>query len=240
MMEFPKDIDRFYSADYELVMSSGLIGSTWQYIHKVIDKSFKGHQLNSVIEVGSGNGQHFNLTRLSVSEYVQVDIRPSVNSKLDVEKAKSLGMTFVVDDAIKLESIPHSKFDGLIATCLLAHLSELEESLINWRRVVRPGGKLVLYIPNEPGLLLRASRKLTTQRKISKLGYDHEFLHWREHRNHFPAMRSMIKHVFAEDNLLFKNYPVRGLPWDLGLFTIVEIKKSGELDEKFVSGLKRT
>jgi SAM-dependent methyltransferase len=221
-----KDIDQFYLQDYEYIMSSGLVGKLWRHIHHSLDRPFKGISNLRIIEIGTGNGQHFNLTRINTLEYVELDLREATNSNLDLSKAKLLGRRFINGDAVDLSDLGDEVFDGLIATCLLAHLSNLDLALENWRRVVRPGGTLSIYIPNEPGILLRISRHFSTKRRISKRGYNHEYIHWREHRNHFPAMRSSINHVFLGDEIISRNFPFRFLPWDLGLYTLITIKKS--------------
>jgi len=211
--------------DYERIMNTGVVGKLWRYIHRSIDLPFINMPKLKIIEVGSGNGQHFNLTRLQTFEYLEVDLRMATNSRLDSQKGDLLGRKFVIGDAVQLTEITDDYFDGLIATCLLAHLNDIELALQNWRRVVRPGGILSIYIPNEPGLLLRFSRFLTTKRKITKSGYNHEYIHWREHRNHYPAMRSSIKHVFENDVISFKSFPSSFLGWNLGLYTLVKIEK---------------
>ena len=180
----------------------------------------------SLIEVGSGNGQHFNLSRISTKEYVEVDIRESEISDVNPLKAESHGRRFVIDDATRLSKFSEEYFDGLVATCLLAHLAETEEALTNWRRVVKKGGILSIYIPNEPGILLRFARSFTTKRRITKHGYDHEFIHWKEHRNHFLGMKSAIKHVFQDDSVRFRNFPLPFLTWNFGLYTLIKVIKN--------------
>lgn len=226
IMKQPIDnIDAFYINHYEAVMGTGLVGKMWKFIHKSLDKPFFGLSEISLIEVGSGNGQHFTFSKISTREYIEVDIRNTDNLSKDLVKAKVHGQKFILDDATYLIKFPDSYFDGLIATCVLAHLRDLEAALINWRRVVKHGGILSIYIPNEPGIILRALRFITTKRKLKKYGYDQESIHWREHLNHFLQMRSMIKDVFQEDSIKFKNFPFTFLTWNLGLYTLVEIRK---------------
>lgn len=221
-----KNLDNFYTNDYEEIMSTGLVGKMWRFIYKSLDNPFLDLSEISLIEVGSGNGQHFNFSKIPTKEYIEVDIRENNNLSIDLLKAKAFGRKFILDDATYLIKFPDSYFDGLIATCLLAHLLDMEAALINWRRVVKPGGILSIYIPNEPGIILRTARRITTKRKIEKRGYDHEFIHWKEHRNHFLGMRSMVKHVFQEDSVKFKSFPLSFLTWSLGLYTVVEIRKT--------------
>jgi SAM-dependent methyltransferase len=229
MKNFSKNIDDFYMNDYESIMNAGLVGKMWRYIHKSLDAPFLDLNRICLIEVGSGNGQHFNLSNISTREYVEVDMRKSDNSLVDLKKAKDFGRRFILDDATHLVKFTDSHFDGLIATCLLAHLPDIETTLNNWRRVVKPGGILSIYIPNEPGILLRIARGVTTKRRIQKRGYDHEFVHWKEHRNHFLGMRSMIKHVFQKDSIKFRGFPLPVLPWGLNLYTLVQITKTNDL-----------
>lgn len=219
------DINKFYLDDYEIVMSNGAIGWFWRRIHSALDYPFLNKEKITIIEVGSGNGQHFNLTSVDAKEYIEVDLRKSKNFNIKDKKVKELGRKFVVDDATQLVKFSNSSFDGLIATCLLAHLVDVEQALLNWRRVVRPGGMLSIYLPNEPGLLLRFAREFSTKRKIKSRGYDHDYIHWKEHRNHFLGMKAMIKHVFRGDSIKFRNFPFSFLTWNFGLYTLVQIRK---------------
>lgn len=220
-----RNIDDFYLNDYESIMNGGLVGKMWEHVHNSLDKPFLGLNGISLIEVGSGNGQHFNLSKISTKEYVEVDIRESSNSGVNLQKAESLGRRFVIDDATRLSKFSDEYFDGLVATCLLAHLAEIEETLTNWRRVVKEGGILSIYMPNEPGIFLRIARSLTTKRRIIKHGYNHEYIHWKEHRNHLLGMKSVIKHVFRDDSVRFRNFPFPFLTWNFGLYTLVKVIK---------------
>lgn len=221
------EADRFYRDYYPKVMSGGLIGRLWKHIHYLLDKPFLDSSQLRIVEVGSGNGQHFVLTNLNYGEYVEVDIRrseyPELGAKIHDEKKRR----FIQEDATLLESISDDSFDGLISTCLLVHLNNPRLALENWRRVVSNHGKISIYVANEPGIVLRFARHFTTKRRISKLGFAHDSLHWSEHRNHFPAMRVAIRQVFDMDVIHEKGFPFRAKFWDLNLFTIytIEIRK---------------
>jgi len=229
MKNFSKNIDDYYLNDYERIMEKGLVGKMWKYIHKLLDKPFTQMSNICLIEVGSGSGQHFNCSKLQPKEYLEVDLRnPESKSTASIKNFEN--RRFVQDDAIYLAKIPDKYFDGLIATCLLAHLQDMETALINWRRVVKPGGILSIYIPNEPGILYPIVRGLITKPRIQKAGYDDDFLHWKDHRNHFPGMRSMIKHVFTTDTIRFSSFPLKFLNWNFGLFTIVKINVEDKTD----------
>jgi len=52
-------------------------------------------------------------------------------------------------DAQLLDNVPDEKFDFLYASHCLEHLRDPYEALGNWIRVVKPGGHLVICVPDE-------------------------------------------------------------------------------------------
>jgi SAM-dependent methyltransferase len=52
-------------------------------------------------------------------------------------------------DAQRLENVDDEAFDFLFSSHCLEHMRDPEESLANWIRVVRPGGHLVVVVPDE-------------------------------------------------------------------------------------------
>jgi SAM-dependent methyltransferase len=52
-------------------------------------------------------------------------------------------------DAQKLENVDDGSFDFLFSSHCLEHMRDPVESLHNWIRVVRPGGHLVISVPDE-------------------------------------------------------------------------------------------
>jgi len=73
-------------------------------------------------------------------------------------------------DAVSLP-FPDQCFDRVIATCLIAHLKDPEVALTEWRRVLRKGGELTMYVPCELGFSLRLFRKLFLAPKAKRLGF---------------------------------------------------------------------
>ena len=220
-----KDIDLFYSNCYEELYGTGVIGKLIQRIHSQLDKPFQGLNALTLIEVGSGNSQHFMQTSLGIKRYLEIDIREKNSKNISFLLMQKNGWEFLIDNANYLKKISENSFDGLIATCLLAHLENIEIALENWKRVVRPGGIISIYVPHEPGILLRFARKFSTRKKILAQGYDYDYVHWKEHRNHYPAMRTFVYQVFINDEIKKKSFPLNFLPWDLNLYSIFYIKK---------------
>ena len=200
-------------------MSTGSIGFLMKIIHWVMDIPFRNLKNLEILEVGAGNGEHLSQCKLDFSLYVQSDIR--LNSNLFVADNSS----FVISDAEKLSEFKDLNYDLLIATCLLAHLDDMYTALENWRRVIKPNGFAVIYVPCEPGIFLRICRFFSTRRKIQGFGFNHAVLHWREHRNHFMGMRTAIRHTFRDSKIFSLRLPFPFLPWELNLFQIYWIQR---------------
>lgn len=219
-----KDVEMFYKDDYVNVFTNNRVKFLLKGIHKKLDKPFRNKTNLKIIEVGAGHGQHFMLTKLKTDRYVELDLREFKNLKLDDSKSIENKRTRVVGDAETLDVVKSNEFNGLIATCLLAHLSDMHKSLENWRRVVKHNGLITIYVPCEPGIVLRIARFFTTKKLISKLGYDHSSIHWTEHRNHFPGMQTAIKKVFKLDKITERKFPTRFLSWDFNFYSIFVIQ----------------
>lgn len=222
--DFESQSNEFYEQKYSEFMSTGLIGKYWGYIHKLMEKPYINDNYTRILEVGSGNGEHFIYVRCKYKEYYLTDIRienlkKSVieNDSLVIEKA----------DVEKLQ-YPDNYFDRVIVTCVLSHLVKPYEALSELFRVTKKGGQISIYMPCEPGLFLRLVRKYTTRKKAKKLGIDEiAHIHFLEHRNYFLAVDFFIR-MHATKNmsrLKAKYHPLFIKSWNLNLFTIYQIKK---------------
>lgn len=216
--------DDFYSKHYEMIMGQGNVKRMWNYIHNRLDRPFMNLSNLEIVEVGAGHSQHLQRTRLHYTRYVEVDIREMEQSNHLKRDPKTVR---VLADAQNLDPFKEGEFNLLIATCLLAHLADPELALRNFRRVIRNEGHLSLYVPCEPGFLLRFARKFTTKRRIEGFGYNHKWLHWREHRNHYPFLESLIEQVFDGDTIEVSKFPFPWLSWDFNLYVhfIISIRK---------------
>lgn len=55
----------------------------------------------------------------------------------------------VIDDAKHLHAIPDARFDYLAAAHVLEHIDDPIEAMRNWLRVVKPGGYLLIAVPDK-------------------------------------------------------------------------------------------
>jgi phosphatidylethanolamine/phosphatidyl-N-methylethanolamine N-methyltransferase len=228
--------DDYYDEHYSKVLNSGLIGKVSSISHASLERGIdKESHFSTVLELGAGEGQHFQFVKHSYDVYLQSDIR--IDNLKNRSKAVDVKLSNVVADASNLQSFNSNSIDRIIASCLLAHLHDLIRSLNEWRRVVHNSGKISIYVPCEPGALLRFARILSTARKAKKY-IDRPILrHYVEHCNHYLGMDAAIQIVFKDDKIESKKYPFNFLSWNFNLWKIYTItiskdeSRTSEIDD---------
>lgn len=215
--------DDLYKDFHSQVVDTGIVGVVNKFLHQSLEKGpsrFIKKNETEVLEVGAGKGQHFHFVRHPFSRYIQSDIRAQ---NLELQRDKRV--TNISLNAEDLSSFESASFDRIVATCLLVHLSNPETALKEWKRVIRDGGNISIYVPCEPGFLLRATRFLTTRRKARSLGYDHLSLHYREHVTYFVRLNMLINDVFRDAVVERKFFPFRIVPsWNINLWCVYQIR----------------
>ena len=94
-----------------------------------------------VLEVGCGSGELLRSLSGGSSLAVGVDLSAA---GLGIARGKAL-VACASAQALPFED---GSFDAVVAQHLIEHLIEPESALGEWRRVLRPGGRLVLVTPN--------------------------------------------------------------------------------------------
>ncbi len=215
------EVDDFYADCYQAVFE-GNAGRAVAVAHKRMEHGVV-ESFPRVLEVGAGSGQHREYVKHPYDVYIETDIRS------DAPTEEVIGGHTLIREHADAGDLRYddSSFDRLVATCLLIHLAEPEEALAGWRRVVKPGGLLTVYVPCDPGLLLRLTRKLTTARKVRKLGFDsYDLVLAREHRNHAEALDVLIKHACKGDDVKVEHWPFRVPSWNLNYFVVYQIRRA--------------
>lgn len=106
---------------------------------------------DSVLDVGCGNGQNSLLAAGKVKRVTGFDIDISQLKIAEAEAGKR-GLKNVRFDCVSAEEkFPYNsgQFDKVIFLGVLEHLSKRESILREIKRVMKPGGRLLLGIPNE-------------------------------------------------------------------------------------------
>jgi ubiquinone/menaquinone biosynthesis C-methylase UbiE len=97
-----------------------------------------------VLEVGCGGGAFLSRLESAGFEAVGVDLmNEAVQAARDMVKSS----TVTCADAVELP-FDEGSFDRLLAHHLVEHLGDLPAALGEWRRVLTPGGMIVICTPN--------------------------------------------------------------------------------------------
>jgi SAM-dependent methyltransferase len=222
-----RDMAGFYEQNYSAIYGSGTIGLASKWMHKSLERGLRRDQkFETVLEVGSGKGEHFPYVRHQFTKFIETDIqenlllRPNVRDVGIREQRKA--------DAQELAGFAANSIDRLISTCLISHLAKPREALERWKQVVRPGGIASIYLPHEPGLALNLAQALFPARKVEAAGLDYWDQHHFEHPYHLPFLRALTRSVFGRGNVHFSGYPFPGLPWQMNLWSIASVKIADE------------
>jgi phosphatidylethanolamine/phosphatidyl-N-methylethanolamine N-methyltransferase len=226
-------VDRYYAEHYDSVVHSGTGGAVQRLFHVAVERPWTArHEFPTVLELGATGGEHLEFVRHRFSRYVMLDIRDSAEARDVATRASRLGaaVDFVVGDAQSLDAIDDGSVDRLVSMCLLHHLDDPRASLRHWRRVVRPGGVLSIFLPCDPGAVWRMGRAATTFRRAKAEGISDlelRYVNACDHRNHVASLRWMIEGCFAEDELAIRRYPFNALDsWNANLFMTFQITKA--------------
>ena len=216
-----KIVDDFYNAHYKKIMGTGAISRVWAHIHKQMERPFLYGEFDKILELGAGNGEHIDFVKGKFEAYYATDLRvdnlvniPKSDARIKIEVQNAESLTYEAD-----------MFDRIIVTCLLVHLDNPETALKEMRRVInKDRGFISIYLPCEPGLMLRFFRKFTTHRKAKSLGVSNiALLHFLEHRNYFLAIDYLIRNEFAGFKIKSRFLPFYIFGWNFNLYKIYQI-----------------
>jgi SAM-dependent methyltransferase len=231
--------DEFYDFHYQKIMRGGIIGKVVNRYHQELELPFRSTDFfSSVIELGAGANEHLPFVQHQFNNYILSDIRTKnllesaskiVNSKIKLDTPFYVSnyrgqITVSKIDAQNLKEFEDQSFDRLVAGCLILHLEKPETALREWKRVVKKGGSLSIYIHCEPGLLLRYLRISSTVLRSRRLKIDHLSCVYSEHKLSFLAIKYLINKVFEGDEIKFKAFPFKYLSWNFNLWKTVQIK----------------
>lgn len=182
----------------------------------------------NVLEIGAGNGEHLSYVKHDFKSYVETDVRIEVLSTGTKSRQIDNRVRQEQLDANQLSVIASNSFDRLIATCVLIHLEDPIYVLSEIRRILKDGGVASMYVPCEPGLMLRFIRYWTTARKGRRLGVDHLFFHYNEHRFHVLYLQAAVRDIFELDDVVMTRHPFKFFSWNFNLWQTyqIQVKKS--------------
>lgn len=213
----------YYLSDlYKSVHYSGLMKIFTNNYHSDLEKLWRrDHFFDKVFEIGGGSGEHFPWVDHDFNEYISLDVVQQESGIQDKRHKMILG------DA-RLVPFPDDYFDRAISTCVLHHISDPHDALLELRRITKNGGRIDLYIPHDPGIVYRALRHLTSHKKQSKVSsnpmMEVKYLWSQEHPNHFPGLRFSLLKIFEADEIREFRRPIPFFSWNFNLYSIFRIK----------------
>jgi phosphatidylethanolamine/phosphatidyl-N-methylethanolamine N-methyltransferase len=218
----------FYEGTYEAMFySKGRATFATRILHRALESYPNKNNLEFpvTLEIGGGEGLHFEYVKSKYSRYLLSDIRQSELCPSARRAKESGSLTFLIQNAEEL-SFSASEIDRAIFACVLHHLTDPEKALCEARRVVKSGGMISIYLPCDPGILYRFLRRLFTSSKARQLGIDYELYNARQHINHYYQLWKLINHVFQKDTMVHQKFPFRIGPYDLNIFSVIHITKA--------------
>ena len=221
-------MNRWYSECYESTSYGGSAGRVQHWMHRSLERRYTPQtRFGAVLEVGGNLGEHAPFVQHSFDRYVVSDLSDQL-SPVEREALSQRGMTFEIADVLDLP-FEDGTFDRVLNTCVLHHVSDGERALQEMRRVLAPGGTADIFLPSDPGLLFRLSKKLGPVRSARKLGLADvkSLVDARDHRNHVGGLLRLLKHVFRHDEVVKRTYPIPGMTWNSSLWTCCRVQKNG-------------
>lgn len=210
--------DKIYRVDYQNLLNTGAVGVVSNWSHRALEKNAKKH-FSTTLELGAGHGQHFQFVKHTFEKYLETDIRINNLPK----RPKDNNVEQLEIDAENLKYFEDASIDRIVVSCVLIHLNNPEKALLEWRRVLAPGGQISIYLAPEPGMLLRMARYFTTARKLRSLGVNHPSFHYREHRYSYLYLKALIEDVFSGYEKKWRAYPFIHASWNFSLWKTVDI-----------------
>jgi phosphatidylethanolamine/phosphatidyl-N-methylethanolamine N-methyltransferase len=223
-----ESIESFYGHSYAATSQQGFMKRYHNYTHRSLEKGLQSGCFPSVLEVGANTGEHFPFVVHSFQKYIASDIRYSESGEVDYWTPTACEkIEFCYADIQKLP-FEEKTFDRVIVTCVLHHVQDEMSALKELKRVTKPGGTVSVLLSSDPSLMYRMAWNLTSRKKLIKSGSKNPHLqHALEHQGSSFHISQLLYHVFAEDMISERRYPLSGLPLDLSLFSVIQIKIKG-------------
>ena len=215
------DLSHYYKNFFERICYGNFItNKSMEVVHKKIELSNNKMYYEKVLEVGAGSGQHLKYVKHGFKEYLVTDLVKPKTSK--ILKKDGRIKTLVVN----VEKIPFSDnyFDRVIVTCLLHHVDRPGLAIKEIDRVLRKDGSATIFLPCDPGIVLRFIRCLTSARYARKMGFQgYDLLNAKDHRNHVGSLLKLIEYGFPGRNMKIKYFPFLLPSWNLNTYIVIEV-----------------
>jgi len=226
---------KFFYENFDKAIYSGVPGSAVRAYQRKILKRIPAVEDGRYLELGS---HALELTQQLTGRIRGFKLLAALDLAKPEQLTRSRAERLASEDNLRVELIQgdasrlpfcDESFDVVFHGCLLHHLERPLECVNEIRRVLRPGGTAVFYLPCDPGFTLRVIQRVLTQRSARRLmgskSMSVDFLWAIEHRNHYSSLLKMIRYVCQSDTIMTFGYPIRWRFWNLKLFDVLVVNK---------------
>jgi len=148
-----------------------------------------GRGSGRTLEIGAGLGEHLRW-ETNRAGYVALELREEMADRL---RRAHPDVEVVVGDCQERLPFPDASFDRVLAVHVLEHLPNLPAALVEARRLLRPGGRLVAVIPCEGGFVYGLARRISSQRLfVRRYGVPYDWFIRAEHLNRPQEIRAAL------------------------------------------------
>lgn len=236
-------LTQYYSESYKMIFNSGAQSFGTNSFHKAVEKYWESNEPKVILEIGAGNGEHFKFVNadslVNLEKYIALDIKTPENL---IHSNFSNKLEWLISDASNLPLEQHS-VDRVVVTCLLHHVKDPFQVLLEIKRVLKPGGEFAIVMPTDPGILNRLIKKIITKPKMKKFNIQSpNLLYAFEHPNKIDQLLTFLEILFAQENkefrdnnnfpyesksskLIFKYAPFKFPSWNFNYFIVAKGKK---------------
>lgn len=191
--------------------------------HRLVGRWSQNQRDKHVVEIGCGQGHHVVYSGHDYQNYIGLEIRYDF---IQAFKLREPSVKAINGDAFQIPFADQS-IDCVLSVYIFEHLKELERCLVEVKRVLRPGGSLLIGLPAEGGFLYKTGRNLTSKRYMEKkFGFNYDAIVKHEHVNDYPKIIHTLKRVFPKFQKFFLPFPF--LPtYQLNAVVCIKVKNQG-------------
>lgn len=140
---------------------------------RVLDRHAQFSPSDVVLDVGCGDGSHLHVLADRIDRGIGIDLAPRMIATAR-RRSKHASLTYRVDNAERLHTVPSASIDKVICVGVLEHVLRPTRTLKQVARVLKPSGRFVALTLNGACWWYRLAdrldlptRHLTTDRRLS-------------------------------------------------------------------------
>jgi phosphatidylethanolamine/phosphatidyl-N-methylethanolamine N-methyltransferase len=230
-MKTDQIIKLYYKSHYINVHVNSKLGALSRIFHRSLEKRRSHKSYNQVLELGAGNLEHLRYIKHEWKNYTACDLRDiNQNTKTKIKNlsTKSQTINFFKADATSLP-FKSKKFDRVLATCLIVHLKDPYQALLEWQRVCKSTGIIDFVVPCDPGITTRLIRRFISQKIAINRGLHpdlYNFVNALEHISSFNRIKILAQKAAENKNQIrITYYPFNFLrSWNLNAYAVISLE----------------